>query len=181
MAGVVGGPFTIWLYTPLRNGITLGSQAPSAATHPASALYREVFARGLAGGWTGCTTTVAMSSVQFMCMGPLYHVFTANLGPSLAVGAAGLTESLITYGSQARNAQLAYNATVEPGLRVAVQHPLSPLGVGFPAHAARNIGMMTFCRIVTDPCTEALTRVTGAAGLRLHDSALQVLPARLAD
>eukprot|EP01046_Picozoa_sp_COSAG06_P106709 COSAG06_NODE_53000_length_302_cov_1.221675_1_plen_81_part_10 len=56
VAGGLGGPFTIWLYTPLRNAITLCSQAPSAATHPASALYKEVYSHGLAGGWTGCTT-----------------------------------------------------------------------------------------------------------------------------
>jgi hypothetical protein len=174
VAGGLGGPFTIWLYTPLRNAITLGSQAPSAATHPASALYKEVFARGLAGGWTGCTTTVAVSSVQFMCMGPLYHVYASKLGATLAVGATGLTESLISYGSQTRNAQLAYNATVPAASRVAVQHPLNPVGVGFPPHVMRNVAAMTGCRLVTGPCTTAITSLTHATGLRPDPSVLQV-------
>ena len=93
LAGALGGPFTIWLYTPLRNGITLGSQAPCAISKPASSLYRDVFSRGFAGGWTGCTTTVAVSSVQFLVMGPLYHVYSSKVGTILAVGAGAFANS----------------------------------------------------------------------------------------
>lgn len=163
-AGCIGGPFTIWMYTPLRNAITLGSQAPNAATHPASGLYREVFSRGFVGGWTGCVTTVAMSSVQFACMGPLYHVYMHYLGAAAAVPLTAVTESCITYGSQTRNAQMAYNVTVPAARRLVVQNPLNPLGVGFAVHAARNTVAMTGSRLIVGPCTSAISAATTAVG-----------------
>jgi hypothetical protein len=164
VAGCAGGPFTIWMYTPLRNAITLGSQAPNAVTHPASGLYREVFSRGFVGGWTGCVTTVCMSSVQFMCMGPLYHAYTHYLGAVAAVPLTSVSESLITYGSQTRNAQMAYNVTVPAARRLVVQNPLNPFGVGFAMHAARNTIAMTGSRLIVGPCTSAISAATTAAG-----------------
>ena len=119
VAGGLGGPFTISVYTPLRNAITLGSREPHAAT---LSLYRKTFARGFAGGWTGWAWPSLFSCPQFLAMGPLYHFYAGVLGSSnLAVIPTALTESLISFGSQARNAQEAYNVTVEASKRVALQ------------------------------------------------------------
>ena len=107
-------------------------------------------------------------------MGPLYHVYSSKVGTILAVGATGVTESLISYGSQTRNAQLAYNASVSSLRRVAVQHPLNPVGVGLPAHIMRNIVAMSGCRLITHPCTQAITSVAHTVGLNPDPSLLQV-------
>ena len=82
LAGGIGGPLTIGLYTPLRNAITLG--AKDAATS-AWSLYRLAFARGLAGGWTGWRAPTAFSCPQFLAIGPLYHLYSGVVGPSLAI------------------------------------------------------------------------------------------------
>lgn len=50
VAGGLGGPYTIWLYTPLRNAITLGAREPHSSS---ISLYRKTFSRGFLGGWIG--------------------------------------------------------------------------------------------------------------------------------
>ena len=105
LSGGLGGPFTIWFYTPLRNAITLGSkyQAPGALQ-----LYRMTFEGryitrmcvvwvaahregssdkgGMKMGWTGAVAPTIFSVPQFLAMGPAYHWYSAQLGStSLAV------------------------------------------------------------------------------------------------
>ena len=60
LSGALGGPFTIWFYTPLRNAITLGSKFPQTAPE----LYRMTFAQGIRGGWTGAIAPTFFSSGQ---------------------------------------------------------------------------------------------------------------------
>ena len=145
LAGGIGGPLTIGLYTPLRNAITLG--AKDAATS-AWSLYRLAFAQGLAGGWTGWRAPTAFSCPQFLAIGPLYHLYSGVVGPSLAIIPTALTESTISYGSQARNAQMAYNVTVDASKRVALQRPWDPRGIGLPAHIMRNACAMSGIRVL---------------------------------
>ena len=154
LAGGIGGPLTIGLYTPLRNAITLG--AKDAATS-AWSLYRLAFAQGLAGGWTGWRAPTAFSCPQFLAIGPLYHLYSGVVGPSLAIIPTALTESTISYGSQARNAQMAYNVTVDASKRVALQRPWDPRGIGLPAHIMRNACAMSGIRLLTHPVDLALT------------------------
>ena len=154
LAGALGGPLTIGLYTPLRNAITLG--AKDAATS-AWSLYRLAFAQGLAGGWTGWRAPTAFSCPQFLAIGPLYHLYSSVAGPSLAIIPTALTESTISYGSQARNAQMAYNVTVDASKRVALQRPWDPRGAGLPAHIMRNACAMSGIRVLTHPVELALT------------------------
>eukprot|EP00439_Symbiodinium_sp_Y106_P086734 s314_g35.t2 len=63
--------FGIFIFTPLRNALTLASQN-SIAT--AGELYLDVFAGGFASGWTGGMACVLPSSPQFIVMGPLFHL-----------------------------------------------------------------------------------------------------------
>lgn len=154
LAGALGGPLTIGLYTPLRNAITLG--AKDAATS-AWSLYRLAFAQGLSGGWTGWRAPTVFSCPQFIAIGPLYHLYSSVAGPSLAIVPTALTESAISYGSQARNAQMAYNVTVDASKRVALQRPWDPRGAGFAAHIIRNVCAMSGIRVLTHPVELALT------------------------
>ncbi len=105
------------------------------------------------------------SCPQFLAIGPLYHAYSSVAGPSLAIIPTALTESAISYGSQARNAQMAYNATVDASKRVALQQPWDPRGAGLPAHAMRNACAMSGVRVLTHPVELALT--SGAAVLHV--------------
>ncbi|CAJ1343426.1 unnamed protein product, partial [Effrenium voratum] len=124
VTGAVGGPLVIWLCTPLRNGLTLGSKDK---TSNFAGLYRKVFRGGPHAGWTGGLAPAVVACPQFLLLGPLYHLFNTVLsefsgcgqlsptsGPRLgcsAVAALGsaLGETVMTFGSQSRNAQMAYN------------------------------------------------------------------------
>ncbi|CAJ1459604.1 unnamed protein product [Effrenium voratum] len=122
VTGAVGGPLVIWLCTPLRNGLTLGSKDK---TSNFAGLYRKVFRGGPHAGWTGGLAPAVVACPQFLLLGPLYHLFNTVLsefsgcgqlsptsGPRLgcsAVAALGsaLGETVMTFGSQSRNAQMA--------------------------------------------------------------------------
>ena len=83
VAGAVGGPFTIGLYTPLRNAITLGAQDAVAT---AGKLYRRTVEPGfLRGGYAGWLTPTIFSCPQFLAIGPIYHIFSTYVGGDFAV------------------------------------------------------------------------------------------------
>lgn len=154
LAGALGGPFTIAVYTPLRNAITLGAQDAAASS---GALYARTVEHGfLRGGYAGWASPTIFSSAQFMALGPLYHVYAGVCGPNLAVIPTALTESTISYGSQARNAQIAYNLSVESGKRVALQAPWDPRGAGFLPHMCRNACAMSGFRVISPPLQRAI-------------------------
>ena len=153
VAGAVGGPLSIFLYTPLRNAITLGSQDARAT---AAALYRRTVEQGwLRGGYAGFATPTVFSCPQFIAMGPLYHYYSTLVGHNLAVVPTALTESAISYGSQARNAQIAYNLTVPAAQHVPLQVPWNPLGAGFVPHTMRNMCAMSGIRVLSTPIRSA--------------------------
>lgn len=158
LGGLVGGPLSILLYTPLRNAITLGAKDGRSS---AMQLYRQSVTPRLAIGWTGAVAPTVMSAPQFVAMGPLYHLFAGAVGPSLAIFPTALTESAISFGSQCRNAQRAYNVSVEPQLRVALQHPLNPVHRGFAAHVARNCFAMSGIRVFSPLTTGLVAKVRG--------------------
>ena len=160
-AGALGGPLTIGMYTPLRNAITLGAKDPTAS---AAALYRLTVRHGwLRGGYAGWLSPTAFSAAQFVAIGPLYHVYADVVGPSLAVVPTALTESAISYGSQARNAQIAYNLSVGEAQRVALQAPWDPRGAGFAAHVCRNLCAMSGIRVLSPPLRAMLGVDDGGA------------------
>ena len=65
--GGAGGPFSVGLYTPLRNAITLASRDASAT---AATLYRRTVQHGwLRGGYAGFAAPAVASCPQFLAMG----------------------------------------------------------------------------------------------------------------
>ena len=160
-AGALGGPCTIAMYTPLRNAITLGA---GDAVASAGALYATVLRTGPYTGWLSPTV---FSCGQFLAMGPLYHAYAGAVGPTLAVLPTACTESLISFGSQTRNAQMAFNVTVEPAHRLPLQQPWDPRGVAFAPHVARNACAMSGFRVLAGPVQRALDGAAAAARVPL--------------
>lgn len=152
LSGGIGGPFTIAIYTPLRNAITLGAKYDANAL----SLYKKTLKHSL--GFTGALSPTIFSCPQFVAMGPAYHLYASQLGSSLAVVPTAITESLISFGSQCRNAQLAYNITVSDlKLRVQLlQKPYNPIHAGLLPHVLRNAVAMSGIRIFNEPCTSAI-------------------------
>eukprot|EP00930_Biecheleria_cincta_P057122 TRINITY_DN43107_c0_g1_i1.p1 TRINITY_DN43107_c0_g1~~TRINITY_DN43107_c0_g1_i1.p1 ORF type:complete len:345 (+),score=46.50 TRINITY_DN43107_c0_g1_i1:76-1110(+) len=121
ISGGVGGPFVIFLCTPLRNALTLGSRDKQSTMR---GIYRKVFRGGPQAGWIGGVGPGVIACPQFLALGPVYHMLSSSLtgvlgtGPAwthgLAVSVlsslgASFCETVMTYGSQSRNAQMAYN------------------------------------------------------------------------
>ncbi|CAK0859710.1 unnamed protein product, partial [Prorocentrum cordatum] len=121
LSGALGGPFVVYVLTPMRNALTLGSQDSRSV---AAGLYRKVFRGGWASGWKGGGAPAVMACPQFLAVGPAFHVMHqrarelsgsgASSGhrvlPALAASCgAGLFETALTYAAQSRNAQIAYN------------------------------------------------------------------------
>lgn len=161
VSGAVGGPTVIWLCTPLRNGLTLGAKDKKSGI---VGLYRKVFRGGFHAGWTGGLAPAVVACPQFLALGPVYHFINGSLADCAGVAAlsptsaprlccsaiaalgASLGETMLTFGSQARNAQMAYNnsfvhfASVVDGSRKNL--PLNRVrdvwGVGAEALLVRN-------------------------------------------
>mmetsp|Transcript_56828 Transcript_56828/g.126718 ORF Transcript_56828/g.126718 Transcript_56828/m.126718 type:complete len:317 (-) Transcript_56828:99-1049(-) len=116
VSGAVGGPFVIFLATPLRNGLTLGAQDKRSGI---IGLYRKVFRGGPSAGWTGGLAPALVACPQFLALGPIYHFMKGSVqeltstsdffSSAVASLGAALCETTLTFGSQARNAQMAYN------------------------------------------------------------------------
>jgi hypothetical protein len=90
-------------------------------------------------------------------LGPLFHYWAKILGNNYhATVLVGFTETFITYGSQTRNAQLAYNATVQADKQVKAVSALKPWGPGASFHVLRNISGMFGLRVIAEPTHQAL-------------------------
>lgn len=159
VAGGFGGPAVMYAVTPFRNGLTLGSTNIKAG---ALELYGHVFARGLAGGWTGGTHTAIAACPQFLCLGPAYHFYASIAGVGGGVILTSLTESGIVYGAETCNAQLAKNAK-SPGSIKNVHPSTRPFGTGFGIHFARNVIATAGLRMFCTPCTVAIEKMAGTS------------------
>ncbi|CAK0817036.1 unnamed protein product [Prorocentrum cordatum] len=157
VAGAVGGPSVMFAVTPFRNGLTLGATNTRAG---AMELYGSVFARGLAGGWTGGIYPAIAGCPQFLCLGPAYHFYAAFVGTAGGVVLTSLTESGIVFGAETCNAQMAKNAKA-PGSIKNVHNSMKPWGTGFSIHFARNVIATAGLRIFAQPCTWAVEKATG--------------------
>jgi len=168
LAGALGGPFGIFIFTPLRNALTLASQNSDEA---ALELYMDVFAGGFIGGWTGGLACVPPSCPQFIVMGPLFHFLKELLNSVLlAVICSAVAESCISYGSQTLNAQMAFNADQDlAGLnnQVELWNPFVPVGPGSSIHVLRNFVALSGLRVFSAPCQAGLARAAKLCGLQL--------------
>lgn len=154
VAGVVGGPFVEYLVTPLRNCLTLGALDKSASV---IGLYGQVFRNGLGDAFAGGIPMAKAGVPGFLVLGPAFHMFKdLTCGSSAAaVGLTAISESLVFYGSESYNAQVAFNLKAlrmgTPQI-VRLQNPLNPLGGGFCLNVSRNILAMSGLRVFSMPC-----------------------------
>lgn len=180
ISGACGGPFVIYLCTPMRNALTLGSQDRSSR---ARALFGKVFRGGPSAGWLGGRAPAVVACPQFLALGPVYHTLhkcwrdalgvQQNDGhrmlPSFfaAIG-AGFIETLLTFGSQSRNAQMAYNnsfvvySSIAEGERMAVplNRPYQIWGAGAMPMYIRNIASVTSVRTMSPKLQEHADFIT---------------------
>lgn len=167
VAGALGSPSALYLMTPARNACTIGAQAPSASI---LGCYRQVFATGFFGGWTGGHYVAAAGVPQGLLIGPAYHAFASFAGAWGGLALTGMAETVITFGAQTKNAQLAAIAagqcTIPPER---VQNPFKPFGPGISVHLLRNMLAMSGMRITCQPITGALEKIAGgeSAGVTL--------------
>lgn len=156
VAGALGGPAVMFTVTPMRNGLTLGA----TSTLSASTLYKQVFSRGLAGGWTGGVYPAMAACPQFLCLGPAYHLFASFSGVAGGVVMASLLETGIVYGAETAGAQTAKNASAAGTIKN-VHSPWKPWGPGVSLHFARNLVAVGGLRLFCGPCTWAVESATG--------------------
>eukprot|EP00931_Biecheleriopsis_adriatica_P121740 TRINITY_DN96799_c0_g1_i1.p1 TRINITY_DN96799_c0_g1~~TRINITY_DN96799_c0_g1_i1.p1 ORF type:complete len:353 (-),score=53.69 TRINITY_DN96799_c0_g1_i1:49-1107(-) len=166
LAGALGGPFCIFMLTPLRNALTLASQDAGKSV---GELYASVFAGGFCGGWTGGLTVVVPSCPQFIVMGPLFHFLKEATGSApCAVMLSAFCETFISYGSQTVNAQMAFNserALEGLGGQVPLWNPFIPFGPGSSVHVLRNIVALSGIRVFSGPCQAGLAKFAATVGL----------------
>jgi hypothetical protein len=157
VAGGLGGPCVMFTVTPFRNGLTLGATNAKAG---AVQLYKEVFARGFTGGWTGGVFPAIAACPQFLCLGPAYHFYASFSGVLGGIVLTSCTETAIVYGAETCNAQMAKNQKT-PGSITNVHPSWKPFGPGVGIHAFRNIIATAGLRLFCQPCTWAIEKATG--------------------
>lgn len=159
-AGAVGGPLIQFGVTPFRNALTVAATDQKST---ALQVYRHVFRGGLATGWVGGIYTMIPAAPQYCVIGPAFHVWKGVLGGSAqaAVLGTGITESVISYGAETRNAQMA------AGVKTNLQHPFKPWGSGLPIHVARNTVAMSGLRVLSAPIQRALDTSLNTLGVKI--------------
>lgn len=157
VAGGLGGPFCLFTVTPARNALTLGATNPSASI---ATLYKQVFERGLARGWTGGLYPAAAACPSFICLGPAYHAFKGYTGVPVAMFLASACESAIMFGGETANAQMAKNEKA-PGTFKTIHQAWKPWGPGIGIHIARNFLATAGLRVFCIPCEWVLEKSTG--------------------
>lgn len=127
---------------------------------------------GFARAWAGGQYFAAASMPGFVVLGPVFHVYRDLTGSCAAATVlCGLSESAILYGSETKNAQVAYNqSAVARGLPqvTKTQRAWSPWGPGISLHIARNILAMSGLRVFSAPCQDVAAAAVPAMspGLR---------------
>lgn len=174
MAGLFGGPVVFGGATPMRNALTLATQNKAESIQ---GLYGRVFQGTWRGGYVGWLPPTMSAAPQFVVMGPVYHMYAGAFGsPIAAIAATGATETMITFGAQARNAQIAFNATVPKEQQIRnLQSPYKPFGCGAAAHMVRNVVGLSGIRVVSPPLQRALTDAADSSGMNPGPKAMSVV------
>jgi len=158
-AGALGGPFCMYTVTPFRNSMTYAAQDASLSL---GQIFRTVFASGFRSGWTGGVYPAIAACPQFVCLGPMFHLFQSVGGPVGGIVLAGFTETAVLYGAETKNGQLAIN-TAKPGQipQARMASPFIPWGPGFMINGFRNVFAMLGMRVLADPISENVSKVAG--------------------
>lgn len=155
-AGGLGGPFCMMTVTPFRNALTFASKDASLSV---GKVFGRVFSNGLASGWIGGGPVAIAACPQFICLGPVYHVYAGYTGAVGGIVLTGITETLVLYGAETRNGQLAIKAG--GGHMPRIQSPFNPYGPGMGLNCLRNIIAMSGMRVVNEPISNAIEKVAG--------------------
>ena len=161
VAGAMGGPFVIYLVTPLRNSLTLGALDKTSS---AMNIYGQVFRNGMSEAFAGGVPMARAAVPGFLVLGPAFHMFKDLVGGSsmAAVGLTAVSESLIFYGAESNNAQVAFNqkASLNKTPKITNLHnPLNPIGGGFGLHVTRNVLAMSGLRVFSTPCQNVIAQM----------------------
>lgn len=165
-AGACGGPFVVYLVTPMRNALTLGATNSAAS---ALGLYLNVFRDGVRGGFAGGAPMAKAAVPGFLVLGPAFHVYKDLVGGS-SVGAVLLTavsESAIFFGSEVNNAQATFNQNAKSSssangiakVHAPMGNPFFGGGVGLGLHITRNILAMSGLRVFGGPCKDMINKI----------------------
>jgi len=157
--------------TPLRNALTV---AASNQTSSFVQIYAGIFRGGARGAWVGGAFTMLPAVPQFCVLGPMFHVYRQALGGSAgaAVVATALTETLIAYGAETRNAQLAVPGRAQG---VILHNPMRPFGPGVGVHLLRNTIAMSGLRVLSEPCQRGVRAVCEATNVKMQPTTCTVL------
>merc|ERR1719440_2283173 len=149
----------MYLVTPFRNAMSYGAQDPSAGVR---SLMRTVFAKGPLSGWKGGVYPAVAACPQYLCLGPMYHLFASFAGPWGGIVLTGATETAVLYGAETKAGQLAINAAKEGRIPTArIQSPFVPWGPGIMVNLARNIFAMSGMRVINEPICNSIEKVAG--------------------
>mmetsp|Transcript_41970 Transcript_41970/g.96355 ORF Transcript_41970/g.96355 Transcript_41970/m.96355 type:complete len:272 (+) Transcript_41970:73-888(+) len=159
-AGGLGGPFCMYLVTPIRNALTFAAQDASLSL---GGVFAKVFRNGMSGGWTGGAYPAVAACPQFLCLGPMYHLYASAAGPMGGIVLAGCTETAVLYGAETKNAQMAVNSTGGKIPVNRIQSPFVPYGPGIGINCLRNILAMSGMRVINEPISSAISTATGGS------------------
>lgn len=164
-AGALGGPFVIVSLTPLRNAMSNAAQDQRSGF---SSLYRKLLGPStlaplarLQLAYTGAAVSGPPACPQWCMIGPAFHLLHSWLPTPLALLGTAAFETFITFGSQTRNAQMAYNVQ-HPGAQVPLSNIVRPWGPGAPFYVLRNFCGMAGIRWLSPPMQTALSPVLPA-------------------
>jgi len=158
-AGALGGPFVIASLTPLRNAMSNAAQDQQSSLMQ---LFRNALggstpslAQRLRVGFTGAAIAAPPACPQWCIIGPAFHMLHAHLPTPLALLGTATLETFITFGSQTRNAQMAYNVQ-SPKAAVPLSDIVRPWGPGAPFYVLRNFCGMAGIRWLSPPIQQLL-------------------------
>lgn len=171
MAGLVGGPLCIGSLTPFRNCLALASQDSASSF---TQIWGRVLGSGIRGAYAGALAPIPSSVIQFTAVGPLFHVFSSLVGPTAGVAMSAAAETVIIFGPEGRNVQMAFNHSVGAEKQVALRSYLKPWGPGVLALYGRNLVANSGIRVLSDPMANVYRSVLGAAGVKPSDTSAKV-------
>lgn len=158
-AGALGGPMCMYTVSPFRNALTLASKD---ATLSLTGVFRRVFSRGISAGWCGGAYPSIAAGPQYLCLGPMFHLYASVAGNVGGVVLAGCTETLCGYGAETKCAQIVVNNNGGNIPRHRIQSVFKPFGPGVGINCARNIIAMSGMRVISEPTAKLFKRATGS-------------------
>lgn len=98
---------------------------------------------------------------QFCAIGPLFHILKDMLGgsPTAALAGVSVFETMMAYGAETRNAQMAAGIS-----KSRLHNPIVPFGPGVLIHLTRNFLASSGLRILSDPCRTGLSSFSEKIG-----------------